>query len=83
MFLGESRGETFLVGDLEPLFDLDWNFDLGGLAFMVGDLFGEIDAFVIDALLDLGVLAIGALLGLIVDPLLGDFPTELLSPDRD
>ena len=52
---------------------------MAGLTFIVGDLLGEIDAFVIDALLDLGVLAIDTLLGLIVEFLLIDFPAELLS----
>ena len=83
LFLGESRGETFLVGDLDPFFRLSQNFDFAGLAFKVGDLLGEIDAFVIDALLDLGVLAIGTLLGLIVEFLLIDFPAELLSQALD
>ena len=50
---------------------------------MVGDLLGEMDAFAIEALLDLGVLAIDTLLGLIVEFLLRDFPAELFSAPRD
>ena len=83
MFLGESRGETFLVGDLEIFFGLSLNFDLAGLAFIGGDLLGDIDAFVTDALLDLGDLATDALLGLIVEFLLIDFPAELFRLARD